>query len=101
MGFDYGRTGEAVEWTILTIGHLSVNQFWGEKERQRGPLCTSTLVSTSAGLAIIDPSVHPPQMAGLLNDQAGSARKRSTQSYLPTSTVTTATGLRPSPTRDG
>lgn len=71
MGFAYCRTGETVEWMILTIGHLSVNKFWGETERQREPLCTSTLVRTSAGLAIIDPSVHPPQMAGLLNNQAG------------------------------
>lgn len=43
MGFGHPQSGEAVEWMILTIGHLSMNKFWGETERQRGPLCTCTL----------------------------------------------------------
>ena len=71
MGFGYRQSGEAVEWMILTIGHLSVNKFWGETERRRGALCTCTLLRTTDGLAIIDPSVPPEQMAALLNDQAG------------------------------
>ncbi|MBW3625403.1 MAG: MBL fold metallo-hydrolase, partial [Armatimonadetes bacterium] len=60
-----------ISWVILTIGHLSMNRFWGETERKRGALCTSTLLRTSDGLMIVDPSVHPPQMPDLLNDQAG------------------------------
>ena len=71
MGFGYRQSDETVEWMILTIGHLSVNTFWGESERRRGPLCTSTLLWTPAGLAIIDPSLQPEHMAALLNDQAG------------------------------
>jgi glyoxylase-like metal-dependent hydrolase (beta-lactamase superfamily II) len=60
-----------LSWVILTIGHLSMNKFWGETERKRGPLCTSTLLRTPEGLMIVDPSVHPPQMPDLLNDAAG------------------------------
>lgn len=60
-----------ISWVILTIGHLSMNKFWGETERKRGALCTSTLLRTSDGIMIVDPSVHPPQMPDLLNDQAG------------------------------
>jgi glyoxylase-like metal-dependent hydrolase (beta-lactamase superfamily II) len=56
---------------LLTIGRLSMNKFWGETERQRSPLCTSTLLMTDAGLAIVDPSVHPPEIPALLRDQAG------------------------------
>jgi len=48
-----------------------MNSFWGETERQRGPLCTSTLIRTPAGLMIVDPSLQPDQMPALLNDQAG------------------------------
>lgn len=60
-----------LSWMLLTIGHLSMNRFWGETERQRGPLCTSTLLRTSEGLLLVDPSVHPPDMPALLNEQAG------------------------------
>jgi glyoxylase-like metal-dependent hydrolase (beta-lactamase superfamily II) len=60
-------------WTILTIGHLSMNKHWGETERRRGPLCTSTLVHTPAGLLLVDPSLMPPEMPKLLMDQAGVA----------------------------
>jgi glyoxylase-like metal-dependent hydrolase (beta-lactamase superfamily II) len=60
-----------IEWTILTIGHLSMNRFWGESERRRGPLCTSTLLKTPAGLLLVDPSLTPDRMPDLLNDQAG------------------------------
>src|SRR4051812_28901574 len=56
---------------ILTIGHLSMNRFWGETERRRGPLCTSTLVRTGDGLLLVDPSLPAPEMPALLNDQAG------------------------------
>jgi glyoxylase-like metal-dependent hydrolase (beta-lactamase superfamily II) len=60
-----------LSWLILTIGHLSMNRFWGETERRRGPLCTSTLIRTPEGLLLVDPSLHPPQMPALLMDQAG------------------------------
>src|SRR5947199_7822346 len=60
-----------LSWMILTIGHLSMNRFWGETERRRGPLCTSTLVRTPEGLLLVDPSLQPEQMPALLNDQAG------------------------------
>src|SRR4051812_27858065 len=60
-----------LSWMILTIGHLSMNRGWGETERRRGPLCTSTLVRTPDGLLLIDPSLPPDQMPTLLNDQAG------------------------------
>ena len=71
MGFGSNIARDSIEWSILTIGHLSVNKFWGESERQRGPLCTSTLLQTTGGLLLIDPSLHPPEMPRLLNDQAG------------------------------
>jgi len=71
MGFGHGLAPEAHDWLVLTIGHLSTNKFWGETERSRGPLCTSALVNTPAGLLLVDPSVHPPEVPKLLMDQAG------------------------------
>lgn len=82
MGFATEPSPHGVEWTILTIGHLSVNKYWGETERRRGPLCTSTLLRTSSGLVIVDPSVHPPEMPALLNDQAGVRPEKVAYVYL-------------------
>lgn len=71
MGFDFGLAPDSLEWTILTIGHISVNKYWGETERVRSALCTSTLVRTDVGLVLVDPSVYPDKMSALLHDQAG------------------------------
>jgi glyoxylase-like metal-dependent hydrolase (beta-lactamase superfamily II) len=71
MGFDFGLAPDALEWVVLTIGHISVNKYWGETERVRSPLCTSTLIRTDAGLVLVDPSVYPDRMTALLHDQAG------------------------------
>ena len=71
MGFDHGLAPNELEWIVLTIGHISVNKYWGETERVRRPLCTSTLIHTSAGLVLVDPSVPAAEMPALLHDQAG------------------------------
>jgi glyoxylase-like metal-dependent hydrolase (beta-lactamase superfamily II) len=71
VGFGYGSPPEANEWTVLTAGHISVNKFWGEAERVRPAQCTCTLVKTASGLLLVDPSVHVPEVPGLLHDKAG------------------------------
>ena len=71
MGFGFGYPPATNEWTVLTAGHISINKFWGETERVRSPQCTCTLIQTGAGYLLVDPSVHVPQVAGLLHDKAG------------------------------
>ncbi len=71
MGFGHGLPPDRIEWTLLTIGHLSMNKFWGETERVRAPLCTTTLIHTSSGLVLVDPAVEPASMPQLLHDGAG------------------------------
>ncbi len=71
MGFGSAIAGDEIAWTILTIGHLSANKFWGETERVRTPLCTSTLLRTRAGLVLVDPSMEPERMPTLLHERAG------------------------------
>jgi len=71
MGFGATVPGDLIAWTILTLGHLSANRFWGETERVRAPLCTSTLIRTSAGLVLVDPSLEPARMPALLHEAAG------------------------------
>src|SRR5262249_49266707 len=38
MGFGLGTAPDALDWTVLMIGHLSANRFWVERERVRAPL---------------------------------------------------------------
>jgi glyoxylase-like metal-dependent hydrolase (beta-lactamase superfamily II) len=71
MGFGHAVPADGLGWLTLTIGHLSANKFWGETERRRGPLCTSTLIKCPGGLVLVDPPVFPPDIPRLLMDQAG------------------------------
>ncbi len=71
MGFGTAAPGDEIAWTLLTLGHLSANKFWGETERVRAPLCTSTLIRTSAGLLLVDPALDPARMFALLHEAAG------------------------------
>lgn len=46
------------DWTIVTVGNLSRNRYWGESEEQpfRPTLCTCTAVRCDLGLVLTDPS---------------------------------------------
>jgi glyoxylase-like metal-dependent hydrolase (beta-lactamase superfamily II) len=46
-------------FTIVNIGTLSVNKFWGETERQRSPSSTCTLLERGSVRLIVDPSPAP------------------------------------------
>lgn len=63
----------SVRWTVLTIGHLSRNRFWGEDEAiaRRSPLCTSTLVGIGDAVILVDPPLPPDEMPGLLDRRTG------------------------------
>lgn len=45
-------------WDIITIGNLSRNRYWGERDDQayRPALCTSTLVTSDGCRLLVDPS---------------------------------------------
>jgi len=73
MGFGYAVPAGELGWLTLTIGHLSANKYWGEAERRRGPLCTSTLIKCPEGLVLVDPPVPPAEVPRLLIEQAGIA----------------------------
>jgi glyoxylase-like metal-dependent hydrolase (beta-lactamase superfamily II) len=73
MGFGYSVPADQFGWLTLTIGHISANKYWGEAERRRGPLCTSTLIKSPAGIVLVDPPVPTAEMPRLLMDQAGIA----------------------------
>jgi glyoxylase-like metal-dependent hydrolase (beta-lactamase superfamily II) len=46
-------------WDIITIGNLSRNRYWGEREDQayRGAICTCTLIQGDNFRLLVDPSL--------------------------------------------
>jgi glyoxylase-like metal-dependent hydrolase (beta-lactamase superfamily II) len=73
-----------VRWTVLTIGHLSRNRFWGEDQSQarRPPLCTSALMRAGDAVILVDPPLPPAEMAGLLDRRTGLAPGAVTHVFL-------------------
>ncbi|MDL2318752.1 MBL fold metallo-hydrolase, partial [Eubacteriales bacterium OttesenSCG-928-A19] len=70
-------------WHILTIGHLSRNKFWGEKEdtTYRRPLATCTLISGHGEHIVVDPSLPPEAMAEALLAGSGLHPEQITRVY--------------------
>ena len=61
-------------WSIITIGNLSRNQYWGEPNDKafRDVLCTTTLIAADGVRLLVDPSVaNPDGMAKELNRRTG------------------------------
>jgi len=61
----------SVRLTIVNIGCLSMNKFWGETERVREPSATCTLLESGDRRVLVDPSPHPDELAALLFDATG------------------------------
>ena len=54
-----GRADMRVKFSVIHIGTLSMNKFWGETERVRSPTATCTLLRTKEGSVLVDPSPSP------------------------------------------
>jgi glyoxylase-like metal-dependent hydrolase (beta-lactamase superfamily II) len=62
------------DWTVVTIGNLSRNRYWGDGEDQpvRPTRCTCTLLRCDDGTVLVDPSCQDPQeMAAELDRTTG------------------------------
>lgn len=60
-----------VDFTIINIGTLSMNKYWGETERLRQPTATCTLLQNRKMNLLVDPSPYPQELEGLLFANAG------------------------------
>lgn len=61
----------AVSFTIVNIGTLSMNKFWGETERLRSATATCTLLQVGERRLLVDPSPHPELLEPMLFAQTG------------------------------
>lgn len=62
-----------VKWTVLNLGNISRNLFWGEDKEtpRRSAICTSTLLKIRNTLIIVDPPFADLEMADLLDRRTG------------------------------
>jgi glyoxylase-like metal-dependent hydrolase (beta-lactamase superfamily II) len=59
------------KFTIVNIGTLSMNKFWGEMERLRSPTATCTLLQAGDQRLLVDPSPHPELLEPMLFARTG------------------------------
>ena len=60
-----------VRFTIVNIGTLSMNKFWGETERLRSATATCTLLEGEGQRLLVDPSPYPERLAPMLFARTG------------------------------
>lgn len=68
--------------TVVNIGTLSMNRFWGESERVRSASATCSVVETGGQRLIVDPSPHPEELERLLFDRCGLGSRQIDQVFL-------------------
>lgn len=62
---------ENVRFTIVNIGALSMNKFWGEMERLHQTTATCTLIEAGGIRLLVDPSPYPEPLEQKLFDTTG------------------------------
>jgi len=62
---------EQVKFTIINIGTLSMNKFWGETERVRSATATCTLLQVEGSRLLVDSSPEPEELEPLLFARTG------------------------------
>ena len=60
-----------VQFTVVNIGCLSMNRFWGETERVRTGTATCTLLTIGGTRLLVDPSPYPSELEPMLFSRTG------------------------------
>jgi glyoxylase-like metal-dependent hydrolase (beta-lactamase superfamily II) len=74
----------AVAYDVISIGCLSRNRLWGEKEPVRAAHATTTLIRDKGLTLLVDPSLPAELLRRLLNDRAGLTPERVDTVFLTT-----------------
>jgi glyoxylase-like metal-dependent hydrolase (beta-lactamase superfamily II) len=64
-------SGVSVQFTIINLGTLSMNKFWGETERVRPATATCVLLESEGRRLLVDPSPGPDELEPMLYAQTG------------------------------
>lgn len=74
----------SIKWTVLNMGCLSRNKFWGEHPdtAYRKAYCTSTVIEAGDDIIIVDPPMAGEGMCNLLDSRCGLAIKDITKVFI-------------------
>lgn len=61
----------SLEYTVVSIGALSRNRFWSEKQSRRVAHATTTLIENDGLRILVDPSLPPEVLAQRLDERTG------------------------------
>lgn len=61
----------AIRFDIISIGALSRNRLWNERDAVRTPHATTTLIRTGDRHILVDPGLPPPALAARLFERTG------------------------------
>ena len=61
----------AIRFDIISIGTLSRNRLWNEREPVRTPHATTTLIRAGDRRILVDPGLPPPALAARLFERTG------------------------------
>lgn len=70
----FAAASKGIRWSVITIGNLSRNRYWGESdaEPRRSAICTCTLLSGDGFQLLVDPSLaSKDEMAKELDRRTG------------------------------
>jgi glyoxylase-like metal-dependent hydrolase (beta-lactamase superfamily II) len=70
----FAAASKGVRWSVITIGNLSRNRYWGESDAKglRSAICTCTLISGHGFQLLMDPSLaNKDEMAKELDRRTG------------------------------
>ncbi len=74
----------SVEFTVVSIGTLSANPFWGERSAVRTPHATTTLVRDEGRVILVDPSLPDVALVSRLFERTGLKPQRVTDVFCTT-----------------
>ena len=71
-------------WTVITIGSITRNKFWGERDEKsyRSIYCTSTLIKNDNDIIMVDPSMEGEKMAEMLDFRCGLTPDKITKVFV-------------------
>ena len=74
----------SVEFTVVSLGTLSVNPFWSERAGLRTPHATTTLVRDDNRLILVDPSLPAAALVSRVFERTGLAPEQITDVFCTT-----------------
>lgn len=83
-----------MQFSIISIGAMSVNDLWGERTATRTGHATTTLIRSGDRVILVDPGLPEPALVARLGERAGLRPEAVTHVFLTSFQADTLRGIR-------